>query len=305
MLAALAVALFGARNGAGSIIIALNIAYEEEEKRGFVKVTLLALAVTAAAVALALFGVAAIGVLQFIGRLLPQAPAVALVGKIVTPLLLGAGAAGAAAALYRYGPSRDKAKWRWITPGSVFSAVAWLAATGLFGLYLTRFAHYDATYGSVGGVVALLTWTYLSAYVFLFGAELNSEIEHQTARDSTQGPDRALGARGAWMADHVAVGPDDAGEARAQPPVADEAREPPPQLPKQHPYVASVLTGRGARLAGMAKVGTLSSVLATAGLSLLRQRGRARAGVALLGAAVGLALLRRDPPKSAGPDCSK
>lgn len=224
VLVALAVALFGARNAAGSIIVALNIAYEEEEKRGFFKVTALALAITASAVVLALLAMAAIGLLQFVGQLLPNAPLLALASKLVTPLVVAIGAGAAAAALYRYGPSRENARWSWLTPGSVFSAIGWLLVTAGFGLYVTRFANYDATYGSLGAVVALLTWIYLSAYVFLFGGELNSEVEHQTARDTTDGADKPLGDRGAWSADHVADGADDV-PARSSPLSDDQAAD--------------------------------------------------------------------------------
>jgi membrane protein len=120
-------------------------------------------------------------------------------------LLLAAVAAAIASTLYRFGPSREDAKWKWISPGSVFAAVAWLLLTWAFGIYVGRFTNYNASYGSLGAVVALLTWMYLSAYAFVFGAELNSEIEHQTATDSTTGSPEPLGDRGAWAADNVAT----------------------------------------------------------------------------------------------------
>ena len=124
-------------------------------------------------------------------------------GRLSALLLVGA---GIAATLYRFAPSREDARWEWITPGSLFAAVTWLLLTSGFGIYVTAVADYGATYGSLGAVVALLTWMYLSAYVFLLGAELNSEIEHQTAKDSTTGAAEPLGERGAWAADHVARG---------------------------------------------------------------------------------------------------
>ena len=204
---ALAVALFGARNAAGAIVSALNIAFEEEEKRGFVRVTLLALTITAAAVLVAVLGILAAGALGFLQRLFPGAnPAFLFVGKVASYLLLAMFAAAAAATLYRYGPSRDKARWRWLTPGSVLFAAAWVLLTLGLGFYAANFGNYGATYGSLASVVVLLTWIYLSSYALLFGAELNSELEHQTARDTTAGPERPLGERGAWAADHVATG---------------------------------------------------------------------------------------------------
>ena len=107
------------------------------------------------------------------------------------------------AVLYRYGPSRRLAKWGWLTVGSVFAAVAWLAVSSLLSWYLGNFANYNATYGALGAVVALMMWMWLSTIVVLTGAELNAEIEHQTARDTTIGAEKPLGARGATMADTV------------------------------------------------------------------------------------------------------
>ena len=105
--------------------------------------------------------------------------------------------------LYRYGPSRRLAKWRWISVGSVFAALASLTVSCLFSWYLGNFANYDATYGALGAVVGLMMWMWLSTIMVLVGAQLNSEIEHQTARDTTVGADKPLGIRGAVMADTV------------------------------------------------------------------------------------------------------
>jgi membrane protein len=301
VLLALGVALFGARNAAGAIVTALNIAYEEEEKRGFLKVTLLALVITVAAVVMALLAILAIGALSSLERLLPSSPLLVLFGKILSNALLGLAAAAAVATLYRYGPSRDNAKWTWITPGSLLAAVGWLVLTLGFGFYVANFGSYDKTYGSLGAVVVMLTWLYLSSYILLYGAELNSELEHQTAKDTTEGAYEQLGARGAWSADHVAQGASDQGKeavALAQGPSGEPA-EPvhgalvsaPSQI--EHPYLTSRVAARAGRVAGAPKVGMLGSALATMGLSQLRRRGRAGVGVALLGTAAGLALLRR------------
>ena len=124
--------------------------------------------------------------MRFLASLIPDAPAAVLVLiRVAGAVLVAAGAAAAAATLYRYAPSRAKAKWTWLTPGTALSALGWLLLSVAFGIYVSRFANYGATYGSIGGVVALLTWVYLSSYIFLFGAELNSEFEHQTAKDTT------------------------------------------------------------------------------------------------------------------------
>ena len=308
LLAALALALWGARNAAGSIVIALNIAYEEEEKRGFLKVTLLSLTITLAAVVLAMLGAAAIGLMAQLERLLPNlGPVGVFAGKALAYVVLAAVAAAAAATLYRYGPSRTRAQWKWITPGSLFFAIAWVLLTLGFGFYVSHFGKYNVTYGSLGGVIVLVTWLYLSSFVLLFGAEFNSEIEHQTAKDTTAVPvDKPLGARGAWSADHVASGPADEGHegdtGAEQPPSADAgARDGDPPAPtgrpvpppSEHPYLVARATNRAGALAGLQKVGMVSAALSTIGLSLLRKRGREGAGAALLATAVGVSLMKR------------
>ena len=307
MLVALAVALWGARNAAGSLIIALNIAYEEEEKRSWVKVALLSLAITASAVLLGILGAAAVGAMAALENILPgRGPVGAIAGKVLAYVVLAAVAAAAAATLYRYGPSRAKAKWTWISPGSLLFAVGWVLLTLGFGFYVSNFGKYNVTYGSLGGVIVLLTWMYLSSLILLFGAELNSEVEHQTARDTTA--DRAqkpLGARGAWSADHVANGSADQckeGDGGNNRPLSDDSgarpssvyRHPDAADSHEHPYIAARLTNRGASMVGLRKVGMISAALSTLGLSLLRRRGREGAGAVLLASAVGLSLLKRE-----------
>ena len=208
LLAAL-VAIYGGTNGSAAILTALNIGYEEKEKRSLPHFYLLAVGMTIVALALAMAAVGATAAVAFLQDLLPRASDAAIIaGKVAGYVLLTMVAAAIAATLYRFGPSREQARWKWITPGSMLAAVSWLLLTSLFGVYVTRLTDYDATYGSLGAVVALLTWMYLSAYAFCFGAELNSEIEHQTAKDSTTGRPEPLGERGAWAADNVAFGED-------------------------------------------------------------------------------------------------
>jgi membrane protein len=206
LLLALAVGLYGGTNGAAATITALNIAYEEKEKRGLVVFYLTALGLTLCAVVLALVLLSATAAAAALGRLVPDASGATIIaGRVLTDIALVLIAAAVAATLYRFGPSREDARWKWITPGSIFAATSWLIMTLLFGLYVSNLTDYDATYGSLGAVVALLTWLYFSAYAFVFGAELNSEIEHQTAKDSTTGSPAPMGERGAWAADNVAT----------------------------------------------------------------------------------------------------
>ena len=201
-----AVAIYGGTNGAAAVITALNIAYEEKEKRSLLRFYLLAVTMTVAALIVALCALAGTAALAYLQHLLPAAPDVAVVaGRIFGYLVLVPVGAGLAATLYRFGPSREDAKWEWITPGSLFTAIAWLLLTIAFGFYVAHLTNYKATYGSLAAVVAMLTWMYFAAYAFVFGAELNSEIEHQTAKDSTTGEPEPMGDRGAWAADNVAT----------------------------------------------------------------------------------------------------
>ncbi|HEY8591298.1 MAG TPA: YihY/virulence factor BrkB family protein [Sphingomicrobium sp.] len=199
-------ALYGGTNGAASILTALNIAYEEKEKRSLARFYLIAIGMTVTALCLALAAIAAGAAVAFLQAKLPQASSVMVfAGKLVGYAVLILVASAIAAILYRFGPSRERARWTWITPGSLFAAVTWLLLTLAFTFYVSRLTSYSATYGSLGAVAALLTWLYVSAYAFCFGAELNSEIEHQTAHDSTTGEPQPMGERGAWAADNLAT----------------------------------------------------------------------------------------------------
>jgi membrane protein len=219
ILLAFLVAIYGGTNGAAAVITALNIAYEEKEKRSLWRFYLLAVSMTVGALVIALLALAATAAVAALQKLLPQASdAAVLAGKIVGYVGLTLVAAAIASTLYRFGPSREDAQWKWITPGSMFAALTWLLLTVAFGVYVKNLTDYRASYGSLGAVVALLTWMYLSAYAFIFGAELNGEIEHQTAKDSTTGSPERMGERGAWAADHVA----DDGKVQDRP---EQARE--------------------------------------------------------------------------------
>lgn len=226
ILIAVVVALYGGTNGAGAILTALNIAYEEKEKRSLLHFYALAAVITVGAVAVAVAALVATTAVVLIGSLSPYRSSVAVtLGTIAGYIALSLAAAAIAATLYRYGPSREKARWTWITPGSLFAAAAWLVLTLAFGFYVGNVTNYNLTYGSLGTIVALLTWIYLSAYALIFGAELNSEIEHQTAKDSTTGSSRRIGRRGAWAADNVAY--DDEPDEDQAPSLAEATPDPP------------------------------------------------------------------------------
>lgn len=184
---ALAIALWGASRGAGAIVTALNIAYEEEEARGFLRLTLLNLAIVLGAVLGIVAAGAAVTALAHLDRLVPGAPPLLVgLGKLLSWLVLTGLAAAGAATLYRYGPDRSTVRWTWLTPGSVAASLGIGLVTSGFSLYVANVGSYNATYGSLGAVVVLLTWLYLSVLVLLLGAELNSELERQMAANGNE-----------------------------------------------------------------------------------------------------------------------
>jgi membrane protein len=196
-------AVWSANGGMKAIIDALNVVYEEKEKRGFFRLNAVSLAFTfggLVAILIAIGCVVALPIVLSTIGLGSISEALFRFGRwpvLIVMMLLGL------AVLYRYGPSRRSPQWRWLSVGSVFASVAWLAGSALLSFYLANYANYDATYGSLGAAIGLMIWMWMSTIVVLFGAELNSEIEHQTAMDSTEGGEKPLGRRGAKVADTV------------------------------------------------------------------------------------------------------
>ncbi len=201
------VALWSASAGTKALMSALNTAYEEQEKRGLVRFNLTALFFTLCGIAGVVVALGLIVGLPAVLRLELVGTGGRIAARLASYVLLLVSVVIGLALLYRFAPSRRRASWRWITPGSILAAVVWLAASILFSFYVGRFASYDATYGPLGAVVVLLVWFYISAFVVMLGAELNAELELQTGRDTTRGHERPLGRRGAFVADHVAAAP--------------------------------------------------------------------------------------------------
>ena len=196
-------ALWSANAGTKAMFDALNVAYDETEKRGFIVLNIVSLAFTAGAIVFLLLAVSAVIVVPLmLGSMGMQETGGQILSILRWPILLLL-VAGALSLLYRYGPSRREPKWRWVTVGSLLASLLWLVGSGIFSWYLTHFADFSATYGSLGAAIGLMMWLWLTSIVILAGAELDSEIEHQTARDSTVGPEKPLGQRGATMADTV------------------------------------------------------------------------------------------------------
>ena len=194
-------ALWSASRGMSGLITALNIAYEEKERRGFFKLNMLALGLTLAQLVGGVVIIALVAVLPAALQFLDIGAATKWLLLVVQwPLLIGVVMLGLAI-LYRYAPDRKKPQWRWVSPGAVAATILWVIASIGFTIYVANFNSYDKTYGSLGGVIVLLTWLYLSALMVLLGAVINAQSEKQTRKDSTVGPARPMGQRDARAAD--------------------------------------------------------------------------------------------------------
>jgi membrane protein len=197
------IALYSSANAMKAMITGLNIAYEETEHRGFFKLTAMAMVLTIAGIIAAGLAVGLVAILPAVLEHLRITQGVELLLNVVRwPLLVG-GFILSLAVLYRFGPCRNEAQWKWISPGAIVAAALWLLGSAAFSLYVAKFGSYDKTYGSLGAVVVFLMWLYISALAVLLGAEFNSEMERQTKRDTTEGAEKPMGQRGATSADTV------------------------------------------------------------------------------------------------------
>jgi membrane protein len=196
--------IWSANAGMKALFDALNVIYEEVEKRNFVRLNIASLFFTGALITLAVLNTAAIVVITPVIAQLRINDLAAGALSIFRWVFLFLVATSVLSALYRFGPSRRPAKWRWLSIGSVAGALSWLTGSAAFSWYLAHFAKYGVTYGSLGAAIGLMMWLWVTAIAILLGGQLNAEIEHQTARDSTIGDiERPLGRRGATMADTV------------------------------------------------------------------------------------------------------
>ncbi len=197
----LAIALWSTNTGVKAIMDSINVAYEEQESRGFIRLHLVSFLFTLGGIAFIILALTMIVVLPVVFSFLGlEGIGATLIQLLRWPVMLLV-VIVALGILYRYGPSRQRAQWRWITPGASFAAIAWLVVSILFSWYVANFDTYNETYGSLGAVIAFMVWMWLSATVVITGALLDAEIEHQVEPDTTIGPDRPMGERGAVVAD--------------------------------------------------------------------------------------------------------
>jgi len=190
-LIALGVSLWSANGGIKAIFDALNVIYEEEETRGFIKLNAQSLLFTVAIIGFLVVALVCVVALPAVLDFLPR-----FTGQIITyarwPVLATLVAIGLAL-IYRFGPDRTEPRWRWISWGSAFAAIVWLAGSAIFSWYVASFGSFNKTYGSLGAVIGFMIWMWISSIVILVGGKLNAEIEHQTARNTTNGPSRPRG----------------------------------------------------------------------------------------------------------------
>lgn len=204
-------ALWSASSGMSGLVKATNLAYDEDETRGFVKVRAISLALTLGGILFLAFSLVVVAAGPDLLERIPGIGPVAagLIRWLRFPVLLVV-VAIALAAVYRYAPDRDQPRFAWVSWGAGIATVLWVLGTLAFSLYVNNFSSYGATYGALAGVVVLLLWLFLSSALVLLGAEINAEMEAQTAHDTTRGPSQPMGERDARKANTVADGPDPA-----------------------------------------------------------------------------------------------
>ncbi len=197
----LLIALWSARKGMVAVMSACNVAYGEIEHRGLVRQAVVSLSFTVGAVVYFIVTLGIGGALPFVLKaLLGDGRLAGFLSLLRWPLLWLFIVVGLAV-IYRVAPARAPAKWRWVSWGAVIAASLWVVGGILFELYVRNLGNFGKTYGALGSVVVLLLWLYLSGFIVILGAEINAELEHQTRRDTTVGPEAPMGQRGAYVAD--------------------------------------------------------------------------------------------------------
>ncbi|WP_420587732.1 YihY/virulence factor BrkB family protein [Marivita sp.] len=205
----LAIALYSASKAVANFIAGLNVIYQEKETRNFFLVKALTIVLTAFLIIGLLIAIIVVAAIPVVAAIFGDYGIIDdLVMFLRWPFLFLMGAFGIAV-LYRLGPNRRSARWRWLTPGAFVACALWVSGSFGFSLYVQSFGSYNETFGALGGVIILLTWLWLSAFIVLLGALLDAELEAQTKRDSTVGDDRPIGERGAVKADTVGASIDE------------------------------------------------------------------------------------------------
>lgn len=199
----IAIALFSASGGVSNLMTAVNVAYDETDKRNPIRKRLIALGLTVGAI---VFLAVMLGLVAVVPPLLDSIfgngnPVIVFLLQVARWLLLIVLISVALAVLYRVAPDRDAPKMRWVSVGAAVATLLWLLASVGFSIYVSTLGNYAKTYGALAGIVVLLLWLFITSYAVLLGAEINAEAEQQTAADTTKGQEKPMGDRDAVKAD--------------------------------------------------------------------------------------------------------
>ena len=194
-------AIWSARRGVDALVRAITVAYDERETRGIIRMNLLTYALTFGAIMLLVTMIALLVALPALLAWFPLPGLATLAARTGGWLIFFAVVMTALGVLYRFAPPRRSARWRWVSPGAVVATLLWVAGSAAFSYYVTSFGSYNETYGTLGAIIVLLLWFFLTAFAIVLGAALNAEMEHQTGRDTTVGGEQPMGERGAFVAD--------------------------------------------------------------------------------------------------------
>ncbi len=205
LIVGLAISLWSANQGIKALFDSLNVVYNETEKRSFLRLTAITLGFTLGIIVFLIVALTAVVVIPIVLQFIGMQGVTAVVLRFARWPVMLVLVALFLAMIYRYGPSREHARWQWVSWGSAFAAIAWIVVSLLFAWYVASFGNYNKTYGTLGAAVGFMTWIWISAAIVLLGAALNAELEAQTARDTTTGTPLPRGARGAVKADEVAA----------------------------------------------------------------------------------------------------
>lgn len=199
----LLIALWSASKGSKAIMDAMNIIYHEDEKRGFIRLNLMAIGLTFLGALTGVIAIGAVIVVPVIINLLNLGGTTGIIATTLSWFVLLGLFTFYLSFTYRFAPSRNQAKWKWVSSGAVIAAVLFAGVSALFSWYAGAFGNFNKTYGSLGAIIVLMMWFYISSFIVLLGGEINAELEHQTRKDTTQGPEKPMGKREATMADTV------------------------------------------------------------------------------------------------------
>ena len=205
LVVSLTIALWTGSRGTNALVYAISRAHREDGLRSIVGSVAMSIVTTFGVFAVILVSLIGLAVVPAMTSALPFDRFAELLALWLRwPILLTIIFASVCI-LYRVAPHRRRPRWRWVMPGALFATLAWLGASALFSLYVENFANYNATFGALAAPVIMLLWLYWSTLIFILGATLNAELELQTRKDTTAGPDRPMGERGAYVADNMAT----------------------------------------------------------------------------------------------------